>query len=67
VEHVVHTVEMKIANTYFVGKTKFKRKLTIARSRSLRGKNGCLQSMFREWTWFTRLLIGESSGVKKIR
>ena len=52
-EHVVHTVEMKIANTYFVGKTKLKRQFTIPRSRSLRGKNGCLQSMVMEWTGFT--------------
>ena len=66
-EHVVHTVEMKIANIYFVGKTKSKRQLTIPRSRSLRGKHGCLQSMFREWNGFTQLLIGENSGVKKIQ
>jgi len=53
VEHVVHIVEMKIANTYFVGKTKFKRQLTIPRTRSLTGKNGCLQNTVMEWTGFT--------------
>jgi len=58
---------MKIANTYFVGNTEFKKQLTIPRCRSLRGKNGCLQNMVRDWTGFARLLIGESSGVKEIR
>jgi len=56
---------MKTANTYFVGKTKFKRQLTIPRSRSLRGKSGCLQSMVREWTEFTRLLTGKVVALRK--